>query len=150
MINFESANNADYTMFGGAIPAVEKLNARKYSPQLCQRAALEWLAANPNEKDIVFRNFDWLLNIRLTAEVFKRIAANGKGFENIRQTIAKPSEIWGSWVNASKQKEVRLNWLLISEKGFYIVQTEAGFITGAELKPLSELDDYRYGVKFMR
>jgi hypothetical protein len=146
-----NANDAQYSMFASNIELV-KLNTAYYSEYQIQSAINEWmqLTPDPKDKDIIFRNHDYKLNIRLTANSFDKIKNNRKGFENIRHTIEHPTEIWARWINPETQKDVHLNWILISDRYFYLVQSEKGFIIDARLYKYNVLNNYRTGIKFLK
>jgi SPP1 gp7 family putative phage head morphogenesis protein len=147
-----NANDAKQTMFKADQMVIQKVNKRNYSLYYIQMAADNWLKLriDPNEKDIIFRNFDYKLNIRLSANIFDKIKENGRGFENIKQTVEHPSEIWGRWINPNTEKDVHINWILTDKKDFYLVESEKGFIINARLLPLNQLKKYRQGIKFLK
>ena len=107
--------------------------------------------APKNENDIVFRNHDWMLNVRMTQDSVNRIAKKTRGFENIRHCIEHPSELYGRWEDINKQRTVIMTYILHDGKNEYFVITKNGIVFDAYFKKYSPAKLRRkIGVKFIK
>ena len=143
-----NANEADYSMFRSEVKKTF-LNSTRYNKQAINLTLDAWSKDLPTQgKDLIFRNHTWMLNVRLQPEVVKKL---GKvpGFENIRQTIEHPSEVYGRWLNKNEQRVVIMNYLMHDGKKTYIVETTGGKITNAYWRIHKDSKNLRkIGVKF--
>ena len=89
-----------------------------------------------NKDKIIFQNKDTFTNIVFDSHSLHAIQNNSRGFENLPETIIKPSEVW------------RLrNYIKKDDKYYYVVQTEAGKVVNAFIEIPSRIDKYRKGVR---
>jgi hypothetical protein len=85
----------------------------------------------------------------MTQEVLEKLQKKGRGFENIKHTIERPSEIWAKWINPEKQDIVSINWLAISDDYAYCVNSVNGYIS--DIKFITRnINTYRTGIKYMK
>ena len=99
-----NANDANYDMFGARPKGLTKLNTTIYNERAIKITLESWKDKNTN--DIVFRNHEWLLNIRMSKKILEKLSKKARGFENIKKTIETPDEIFMSWENPNTQKKV--------------------------------------------
>jgi SPP1 gp7 family putative phage head morphogenesis protein len=149
-----NANDADSEMFGTSKIGKTFLNTTKYNDSAKRLTVNEWSheCMAPKSSDLLFRNHDWLLNVRLSQSVIKKIS--GKGFQNIRQTVEKPDEVWAKWDDPKKQKAVRMFYFLHSagkEKQSYIVETLQGKVVDAYFRTHNDSKNLRkLGIKMIK
>jgi len=150
-----NANDADSEMFGTSLQGKTILNTTKYTDRAKRLTVDEWqregLSA-PKSSDLLFRNHEWLLNVQMTQAVTKKLS--GKGFQNIRQAIEKPDEVWARWDDPKKQKAVRMFYFSHSagkEKQSYIVETLSGQVVDAYFRTYNYAkDNRRLGIKLLK
>jgi hypothetical protein len=148
-----SANDANYTMFKSTLENYVKLNTRMYNSYQVNLAVNDWHEKTPSKDrtEILFRNHDWMLNIRMNQETINKIGSKTRGFENIRKAVEQPSEIWARWEDADEQKDVRMNYILFGQDYTYVVETLSGLIQDAYLlQSESSINNRRIGIKMMR
>jgi hypothetical protein len=150
----QSANDFSYNNFSSKIINFEQLNTNYYSEHQCKLAANTWHKekATTDHKDILFRNHEWKLNVKMTHESLNKISKKAKGFENIKKTIENPSELWGKWVDPVKQKDVIMTYILFDKsKNAYFVETQNGIVKDAYYRSHEDSkNNRRLGVKFIK
>ena len=145
-----SANDADPDMFH-SYPERTLLNQKYYDRYAVMVTLKQWKDVNPNHKDIVFRNHEWLLNVRMTQDSVNRIGKKTRGFENIKNTIEHPAEIWMSWVNKNDQKKVLTHFIVHDGKNDYIVEVKNGEVQDAYFRKHEDSKQARkMGIKIIK
>jgi hypothetical protein len=146
-------NKLSYENFGSEYQKGQQpLNLATYSDNQIQLAIKDWSEKAPKgSDDLIFRNHEWKLNYRLPHETMERIHNNRKGFENLKETIEHPSEIWARWEDPDKQKKVLMNFIKFDKHNAYVVETKAGYIMNAYLLfHKDSIADRRKGIKFIK
>ncbi len=145
---FNSANEFNFSFFGADRGDVCKLNTATYTDYQCKLALNEWKKDNA---DIIFSNHDWMLNIRLSQKSLEKISKKTRGFQNIKNAIENPSEIWMRWANDDLQDIVLTNYVLHDKNYSYIVETKAGEIIDAYFRTHTDSKRLRQqGIKLMK
>ena len=149
-----SANNADYEMFGALQSQKASLNTTWYKDHSVTLMLESWdnkTIRHKDHTDVVFRNHQWLLNVRASTDKIRQIAKRSRGVENIKRTIEHPDEIWGRWEDPNKQKTAIINYLAHDEKYTYIVETKGGIVQNAFYRLHEDSKKLRMkGVKFLK
>ena len=150
-----SANDAGVELFGAKKTGSTKLSTQARTQNQALVIFREWqateLKAPENQNDIIFRNHEWMLNVRMTQESLNKIGKKTRGIENIKKTIEHPDEIYAKWVDPKKQKAVHMTYMVHDGKFTYFVETESGKVTDAYFRQHVDSKALRkIGVKLMK
>jgi SPP1 gp7 family putative phage head morphogenesis protein len=140
-----NANNANYNMFSSRPTNYIELNTNYYTPYQIQLAVNDWHEKQPSKDhtEVLFRNHEWKLNVRMSQETVNKIGRKSRGFENIKSTIEHPSEIWGRWQDVKEQKIVIMNYVSFNQNNAYIVETIGGKVTDAYFRQHTDSKNLR-------
>lgn len=137
-----SANEANGETFGITGISAQKTKLAAKGLHLMVETLHKWKHEYKSnvQGDITFQNENTLTNITFNNSSFKTIQKHPQGFDELAETVTKPTEIWSRWQNVHEQQVTLRNYI----RKNYIVQTTDGVITDAFL--IDNVNRFRIGV----